>query len=71
MQRAVVVELMDPVMVEIIQKMTPAQRLAIAFRMWESARRIVRSGVQYQHPDWSDEKIEQEISLRMRGSLNP
>lgn len=58
-QSAVVVELMDPMMVEIMRNKTPAERLAIAFRMWDSARLIVQGGVKYQHPDWSDEEVEQ------------
>jgi len=70
-ERPPVVELMDPMMVEIMRNKTPAQRLAIAFRMWDSARLIVKGGVMYQHPDWSDKEVQQEISLRMRGSLTP
>ena len=62
---------MDPMMVEIMRNKTPAQRLAIAFRMWDSARLIVKGGVKYQHPDWSDEEVEQEIAIRMRGSATP
>lgn len=69
-QRPPVVEMMDSMMVEIMRNKTPAQRLAIAFRMWDSARLIVKGGVRYQHPDWSDEEVEHEISLRMRGSRN-
>lgn len=69
--RQPVVELMDPMMVEIMRNKTPAQRLAIAFRMWDSARLIVKGGVKYLHPDWSDNEVQQEIALRMRGSLTP
>ncbi len=69
MTRQPVVEMMDPMMVEIMRNKTPAQRLAIAFRMWDSARIIVKGGVEYLHPDWSVKEVEQEISLRMRGSL--
>lgn len=57
-------------MVEIMRNKTPAQRLAIAFRMWDSARLIVKGGVKYQHPDWSDKEVEQEIAIRMRGSVS-
>ncbi len=70
-QRPPVVELMDPMMVEIMRNKTPAQRLAIAFRMWDSARLIVKGGVKYQHPDWTDQEVEREISRRMLGRLTP
>ena len=71
MIRQPVVELMDPMMVEIMRNKTPAQRLAIAFRMWDSARLIVKGGIKYQYPDWSDKEVEQEISRRMLGRLSP
>lgn len=69
-KRSPVVELMDPMMVEVMREKTPAQRLAIAFRMWDSARLIVKGGVQYQHPEWDDEAVEREIAIRMRGNRN-
>jgi Rv0078B-related antitoxin len=71
MMRQPVVELMDPMMVEIMRNKTPAERLAVAFRMWDSARLIVKGGVMYLHPDWTDKEVELEIALRMRGSLTP
>ena len=37
MTRQPVVELMAPMMAEIMRNKTPAQRLAIAFRMWNNA----------------------------------
>jgi hypothetical protein len=64
-----VVEVMDPMMVEVIRSKTPAERLAIAFRMWDSARVIVSGGVRYQYPDWSEAEVEQEIAARMRGRI--
>jgi len=57
-------------MVEVMRKKTPAERLAIAFRMWDSARLMVKGGVRYQHPDWDDEAVEREIALRMGGRRN-
>ena len=66
-RRRAVVELMDPVMVGVMRDKTPAQRLAIAFRMWDSARLIVKSGVQYQHPEWDEASVEREIAIRMGG----
>ncbi len=63
--RQPVVEMMDPMMVEIMRSKTPAQRLAIAFRMWETARVIIGGSVRQQHPDWPEDLVNQEIAKRI------
>ncbi len=68
--RRPVVEVMDPMMVEVMRSKTPAERLAIAFRMWESARAMVLANVRRQNPDWSEDEIEQEVTTRMRGRID-
>ena len=65
--RRPVVEVMDPMVVEILRKKTPQQRLAIAFDMWESARVMIQSNLQREYPDWSAEQVQQEVARRMRG----
>ena len=56
--RRPVVELMDPMMVEILRTKTPAQRLEIAFGMWETARLILRGAIQQQHSDWAETMVQ-------------
>ena len=56
-------------MVEVMRSKTPAERLAIAFRMWDSARVMVLANVRRQNPDWSEDEIEQEVAARMRGRI--
>jgi hypothetical protein len=68
--RQPVVEVMDPRMVEIMRSKTPAERLAIAFRMWDSARVMVLANVRRQNPDWSEDQIQQEVAARMRGRID-
>lgn len=68
--RQPVVETMDTMMVEVMRNKTPAERLAIAFRMWESARTMVSESVRKMHPDWSDDDVEQEIATRIRGRFD-
>ncbi|MEE8452280.1 MAG: hypothetical protein V3R99_10210 [Thermoguttaceae bacterium] len=68
--RRPVVEMMDPMMVEIMRGKTPAERLAIAFRMWESARAMVLANVRNQNPNWSEGEIEREVAARMRGRID-
>jgi len=68
--RQPVVEMMDPMMVEVMQNKTPAERLAIVFRMWDSALEMVSANVRNQNPDWSESEIKQEIAARMRGRVD-
>ena len=63
--RTPVVEILDPVVVEILRSKTPAERLAQAFRMWETARLMTRSSVRQQYPNWSDEQVLKESAKRL------
>lgn len=58
-------EMMDREMIEIIRAKNPAERLAIAFGMWRSARRMIESILRTQHPEWTGEAIDREIARRM------
>jgi len=63
--REPVVEVIDKKMVEILRNKTPAERLAISFGMWETARLMIRGALRQQHPDWNDEMINREIARRV------
>jgi len=63
--REPVVEVMDPLMVEVMRNKTPQERLAIAFRMWNSARVMLRGVLRQEHPEWNDEAIDREIARRI------
>ena len=63
--REPVVEVMDPMMVEVMRSKTPAERLAIAFRMWDSARVMITGNIRQMHPEWSDEEVSHELARRM------
>jgi hypothetical protein len=42
---------------QIIRKMTPGQRLAIAQELYQTAWEIKKSALKALHPDWTDEEI--------------
>ena len=70
--RQPVVEMMDPLMVEVMRNKTPAERLAIACGMWESARVIIGGAVRQQHPNWNEETVNREIARRIsHGMVDP
>jgi hypothetical protein len=58
-------EIIDAAMAEILRRKTPAERLRIAGRMWQSARVILRSTIRTSHPDWTDEQVNLEIAHRI------
>jgi hypothetical protein len=47
-----VIELLDPISVEIYKRMTPAQRLHQSFAMWKTARMMLRAAIRQQHPEY-------------------
>jgi len=42
---------------EIIRKMTPAQKFAIARELYDTAWEIKKSAIRAQYPEWTDEQI--------------
>jgi hypothetical protein len=46
---------------EIIRAMTPEQKLNTAMQLYWSARELKAAGLRSLHPDWSEEKIQQEV----------
>ena len=59
------IEVIDPAMAEILRRKTPAERLAIASEMWESARTMLLTQFAERHPDWRGPQVEREVVRRM------
>ncbi len=64
-ERALHLEMMDAQMVAIMRKKTGAERLRIASDMYTSARKMLLSHLQAQHPDWRQEQICREAARRL------
>jgi hypothetical protein len=47
----------DRIQREIIRKMTPAQKFAIAGELYKTAWEIKRSALRAQHPDWTNDQV--------------
>lgn len=47
----------DRIQREIIRKMTPAQKFAIARELYDTAWEIKKSALRAQYPEWTDEQI--------------
>lgn len=61
------IELLDPAMVQVLKNKTPAERLAMVFASNRTMRLRLEGHLRTHHPDWADERIQQEIALRMSG----
>ena len=58
-------DVVDDDMARILRGMTGAERLKIANDMFVSARRMLASHLAAEHPDWDQERIEQETARRI------
>jgi hypothetical protein len=46
---------------EVYRKMTPVQRLEIAFEMSLAAREFALARLRIEHPDWTEKQLQREI----------
>jgi hypothetical protein len=59
-----IIEIVDPATAEILRHKTEAERLAIAWGMWKSARSMLANLLRAEHHDWSAIEINREIARR-------
>ena len=43
--------------IEIYRRMTPAQRIETAMRLYATARKIKAAALRAQHPDWNEQRV--------------
>lgn len=58
-------EVVDDVMARVYATMSGAERLAIAARMFCSARDMLISHLRTEHPEWNEERVLQEVARRL------
>lgn len=59
------IEMVDDAMAAVLRRKTPAERLAIAFGLWRSARTLLRGQLASLHPDWSTAQLDREVARRL------
>ncbi|HUD48078.1 MAG TPA: hypothetical protein VMR33_14695 [Candidatus Baltobacteraceae bacterium] len=47
--------------IEVLRAMSGQERLRVAERLYWSAFKMKAAGVQSQHPDWTEAKVEDEV----------
>lgn len=58
-------EIVDHEMAAVLRAKAGQERLAIAWGMWESARRMLTSYLSSEHPGWTEELVEREVARRL------
>lgn len=61
------VEIPDPGVLESFRRMSQAERAQIVSNAHRAARTMIESQVRFQHPDWDDTQIHEELLKRMIG----
>lgn len=59
------IEVVDDAMAEVLRRKTPAERIQIGFTLWTSAYNMLMTHLKKTHPDWTKERIEQEVAKRL------
>ncbi len=59
------IEVVDDAMAEVLRRKTPAGRIQIAFDLWVSVHRMLKTHLTKTHPDWDSKKVEQEVATRI------
>jgi Rv0078B-related antitoxin len=59
------IEVMDDDMAEVFRAMTGAQRLKIASDLFRSARTMIASHLAAEHPDWDQQRLQEEVARRL------
>ena len=52
---------------EILRRMDPARRAAMAFELSDNVRSLVEAGVRSRHPDWDVSLVNREVLRLMIG----
>jgi hypothetical protein len=52
---------LTPEYIAALRKMTGEQKLRTAFSMYWGARKLKAARLRVQHPDWSEEKVQQRV----------
>ncbi len=56
------------IQIEIFKKMSPAEELKLSMRLYWSARRLKASWPREQHPDWTEEQVQKNVTEIFRNA---
>lgn len=53
--------MLHPKQIEAYRRMSPERKLEIAAELREAAWQMKAAGIRMQHPDWSEERVQEEV----------
>ena len=59
------IEVLDEAMADVLRRKEPWERIAIGFNLWQGAWDMLTHYLGACHPDWTEERIRQEVVRRM------
>jgi len=59
------IEVPDALMVDVLRRKSPSERLRIGFDMWVSVRNMLLTHIRHSHPDWTQTEVKHEVARRM------
>jgi hypothetical protein len=59
------IEAVDDLMADILRDKTAAERIRIGFDLWTSTRNMLLVHLRKTHPDWTEERVKQEVARRL------
>jgi hypothetical protein len=65
------IEVMDDAMVQILRSKTPAERFAIADRLWGKVRDMIRDQLRTEHPEWTEQQVQQGAADKIMTGDHP
>lgn len=58
-------DVMDESMVQVLRAKSGAERLQIAFDMFDAATEMLTHHLRHQHPGWNAEQVQREVAKRI------
>ena len=58
-------EVVDDEIADILRRKSPAERIQLTCDANDAARHMMAAGIRYANPNWSEDKIQQEVARRM------
>lgn len=58
-------EVIDDDMARVLAGKSEVERLRIGFRMWTTARSILRAAVMADHHEWAADRVNREVAVRI------
>lgn len=64
------IELVEPEMIQHFSRLSSMETFQIVSNAHRTAKKLTAMGVRYEHPEWSDAEINEEVNRRLLDGTN-